>query len=565
MHDWVQNKTLIIKRWEQSKRLITGTLVVLSPAKDAFQTQCVLATVAARPISALDQNPPEIDLFFARPEDQEIDPMTKWIMVECRTSFFEASKHILTALQHVMRESFPLSEHLVHAQKRVEPPSYIQHNPYLDLRSLISVEESKDFEHVNVLEEWPAGTSHSLDSSQSKALKRMLTRKLAIVQGPPGTGKTHVSVRALQIMRDNLRRDDGPIIVTAQTNHAVDQILRHTMEFEPEFIRLGGRSKDKDIKKRTLFVVRSETQREKQTASQRNQASIALRKLGGAFQTLLLPMAANNPPLDHQVLLKHGIITEDQAASLEMDSDLSMGISIAENPSIVMEQWLGRCLTPCTHPVQPDDYGIGFEEDHEVEQLQEAEAEAIQDDEDIEALRGDVMLLSDNYRGKGASLTAEDIQKVLGKTKDLTKIPNNQRGTIYNFFLKRLKEILVVKARKMAKEYDALVLLRKIGQWNEDARLLCKARIIGCTTTGLSKYRALISAIRPRVVLVEEAAETQESPVSYFHQCSSLTCYECDKEQSHELLSIYYPGDHNIFWDVSQNFLETHCILQDIL
>lgn len=91
-------------RWEQSKRLITGTLVALSPADDAFQTTCVLATVAARPQSALDQNPPEIDLFFARPEDAEIDPMKKWIMVESRSSFFEASRHTLMALQHMMRE-----------------------------------------------------------------------------------------------------------------------------------------------------------------------------------------------------------------------------------------------------------------------------------------------------------------------------------------------------------------------------------------------------------------------------------------------------------------------------
>jgi helicase required for RNAi-mediated heterochromatin assembly 1 len=116
-------------RWKQSKRLITGSLVALSPAEDAFQTTCVLAIVAARPLAALDQNPPEIDLFFARPEDQMIDPMRKWIMVECRTSFFEASRHTLLSLQHLMREPFPLSEHLVKVKKEREPPAYIKHNP----------------------------------------------------------------------------------------------------------------------------------------------------------------------------------------------------------------------------------------------------------------------------------------------------------------------------------------------------------------------------------------------------------------------------------------------------
>jgi helicase required for RNAi-mediated heterochromatin assembly 1 len=91
-------------RWQQSKRLITGTLVALSPADDCFQTKCVLATVAARPVSALEQNPPEIDLFFSRPEDLEVDPMKKWVMVEARSSFYEASRHTMRALQHMVYE-----------------------------------------------------------------------------------------------------------------------------------------------------------------------------------------------------------------------------------------------------------------------------------------------------------------------------------------------------------------------------------------------------------------------------------------------------------------------------
>jgi helicase required for RNAi-mediated heterochromatin assembly 1 len=203
-------------RWEQSKRLITGSLVALSPVDDAFQTTCVLATIAARPISALQQNPPEIDLFFARPQDQEVDPMKKWIMIECRASFFEASRHTLLALQHLMREPFPLSEHLVNVEKEVKPPAYVKHNPYMNLSSLVSMEESANFENINVLENWPASSSLSLDKSQSKALKCMLTSKLAIVQGPPGTGKTHVSVGMIKVLRDNLRREDSPIIVSAR-------------------------------------------------------------------------------------------------------------------------------------------------------------------------------------------------------------------------------------------------------------------------------------------------------------------------------------------------------------
>ncbi|KAH8712271.1 P-loop containing nucleoside triphosphate hydrolase protein [Phaeosphaeriaceae sp. PMI808] len=503
-------------RWEQSKRLITGTLVALSPTDDAFQTTCIFAVVAARPIAALQQNPPEIDLFFARPEEQEIDPTKKWVMVECRGSFFEASRHTLRALQHLMREPFPLSEHLVSVQKEVEPPSYVRDNPYMNLSSLVSMEDSASFENVNILEEWPASSSLSLDASQSKALKRMLTSKIAIVQGPPGTGKTHVSVVMMKVQRDNMCKDDSPIIITAQTNHAVDQILRHTKEFEPNFIRLGGRSKDPEIKKRTLFEVRGSNPRKK-PGSQKIQATVAMRKLTNTCQMLLAPLEVGKPPLDHRILSKLGIITHEQAESLKDEGEETMGISSSDNPGILIEQWLGNRVAPCHRPSQPDDYDWSYEEeDLEFEQLQEIEAEAFaRDDDDIEMLRGSVTLLSDNWSGKGGSkLTWTDIRDLLQKTSDLTTIPPIDRGAVYNFFKREVKLHLVTAVRQIATQYNETVLQRKVGLWEEDSHLLRKQRIIGCTTTGLSKYRALLASLHPRIILVEEAAETMEAPVT---------------------------------------------------
>ena len=92
-------------RWEQSKRLISGTLVVLTPVEDLFQSQCTLAVVAARPIVAVEQNPPEIDLYFASPDQIQIDPEQEWLMMEVRASYFEAQRHTMRALQKMMKES----------------------------------------------------------------------------------------------------------------------------------------------------------------------------------------------------------------------------------------------------------------------------------------------------------------------------------------------------------------------------------------------------------------------------------------------------------------------------
>ncbi|KAL5386844.1 hypothetical protein DPSP01_003862 [Paraphaeosphaeria sporulosa] len=511
-------------RWSQSKRLITGTLVALSPADDAFQdpSKCLLAIVGARPLTAVESNnPPEIDLFFVEPEQYDWDPARKWIMVESRSSFFEASRHTLLALQHMMREPFPLSEHLVNAQKEVEPPEYVRLSPHTDLSPLVSLDEADRFQDVNILQEWPSGDNLTLDSSQSKALNRIMTKKLAIVQGPPGTGKTYVSVVALQTMLQNMRGEDPPIIVTCQTNHALDQLLRHIAEFEPNFIRLGGQTKDQDkIKKRTLYKVRSTFVQPKIPGSRKNRATSALRQLAAKMQLLLVPFekAPDKGPLDHRLLVKLGLLTEKQATSLEVDTESVMGIP-QTTPSIQMEQWLGRCLERCDHPYQPDDFGMPYEEeDFEAEQIKEIEAEAVarDDDEDIEALRGPISAICDNFRGlKGGSLrTIADVQKRLDKTDDLTTVPLPDRGAIYNYLLRKAKQIVLREFRGLAKQYSEQVHLKKIGQWEEDQGILLNQRVIGMTTTALSKYRALISSLRPRVVLIEEAAETLEAPVT---------------------------------------------------
>lgn len=62
-------------RWEQSRRLLQGSIVALSNSNDLFKTDCKVAIVAGRAIEGgLDQSPPTIDLFFGDSEKIEIDP-----------------------------------------------------------------------------------------------------------------------------------------------------------------------------------------------------------------------------------------------------------------------------------------------------------------------------------------------------------------------------------------------------------------------------------------------------------------------------------------------------------
>ena len=55
------------------KRLVTGSLVALTPKTNNFKLKYILAVVAARLLAVLGQNPLEVNLFFTRPKEIKID------------------------------------------------------------------------------------------------------------------------------------------------------------------------------------------------------------------------------------------------------------------------------------------------------------------------------------------------------------------------------------------------------------------------------------------------------------------------------------------------------------
>lgn len=88
------------------------------------------------------------------------------------------------------------------------------------------------------------------------------------------------------------------------------------------------------------------------------------------------------------------------------------------------------------------------------------------------------------------------------------------RGAVYNHITQLLKTAIRSDFRKKAEKYAKATRDWQTGKWEVDYNYLKQARVIGMTTTGLSKYRGLIQSLCPKVVLIEEAAETLEGFVS---------------------------------------------------
>ncbi|KAI9930023.1 hypothetical protein MW887_011833 [Aspergillus wentii] len=504
--------------------------------------ECIIAVVAARPLEGVKKLPREIDVFFARPEEANFDPQLEWIMVEARTGYYESLRHTMTALQKMNHESFPLADHICSLDSNIDAPEYVKESPVIDIQSAIDGPGKEG--RVNILEDWPRLPTGDLDNSQWAALEQILTKKLSIAQGPPGTGKTYVSVVALRILLSNMQSGDPPIIIAAQTNHALDQLLNHISHFEKNYIRLGARSSDVEIKKRTLFAVRQKEPMVTIHGSVLGPARKTYRSLSRSITELLQAFNQENAdaPLPSSFFAKHGLLTQDQCDSLEKDAKGWIRPQADENFD-PLETWLGDEAVKFEVKYSPENFGFSEDEvDLEYEQLKELEAEQGIEEDDYETLKGQFIHLSDGFQGREVTSSSEDAALDYLRLSDMRKIPLRSRGSVYNALRKLAKEKLLLDFRKLLALYNTNCDDLQIGKWERDHLILQNTKVIGMTTTGLSKYRGLISSLKPKVILIEEAAEVIEAPIS-------VACLD-------SLQHLILVGDHQQ--------LRGHCSVQDL-
>lgn len=423
-----------------------------------------------------------------------------------------------------------MAKQLVDVERIVPPPKFVKEQPLMNLRSLPGTSEpeglgglspedtSARLENVDILSPWPEIEGCKLDTSQMEALRRILSKKVAIVQGPPGTGKTFVSISALRIMLDNWLPKDPPIIVAAQTNHALDQLLKLIAPIEPNFLRLGGRTEKENvqIKERTLYEVR--TRAPNAAKAPYYNAKNAKRALDDHAAQLKADIvkAITQDSTEAELLRDLEIITKEQFESLSNDD-----WTCAHEPSLppgLLAVWLGQTqLTtkvPCCPPIN-----MGFDEeelDPDFEDLNEDELEVGKDDDDIDTLRGDFFSYRENWTGKSSmGWSPKRIKKLLSQTTDLWEIPDHLRGEFYRYFRRLLKKGMLDTFHAHCDEYMHSCQNIKLARWQSDATMVKRLgiKLIGCTTTGLSKYRGLLACLAPRTLLIEEAAETTEGTV----------------------------------------------------
>ncbi|XP_027002552.1 NFX1-type zinc finger-containing protein 1 [Tachysurus fulvidraco] len=563
-------------RWENSKRLLYGSLVCLS--MDQFET-FLFATVADRDPKDLRNG--QVLLSFSRNSRAQLATVQSshsFLMVET-TAYFEAYRYVLEGLQEQDEDDLPFQRYIVECNSDVRPPAYFMEGERTyDLTCIAAdghTSSVKPFIPLNPTS-WPTEEQLGLDKSQLEALNLALTKELAIIQGPPGTGKTHVGLKIAKALLKNSRvwSANSPMLVVCYTNHALDQFLEGIQSFlKKGIVRVGGRSNSEVLKQFSLReLTRLPHVRRNLPAHLRNAFSEIHREMNDAQNHLKIQTSylecIQRGVINETFLQKY--ISDEHWDSLTLQAVIPGGFErIGKKQSLIME-WL--CLGGVQQQTSNDEAESNDEwEPEEEEQLLEMDEEAalieadrILDDSDpkardrderrreketIEELSEKMLAINlhqaeeqpSQGQGQGQGqgqvddegwevqnhqkkklkkrvkwelrksdvMSEEEEQKVW----NVWEFKLNDRWRLYRLWMLRYHTDLRMKALQAEQVYqDAAERLAEVRR-HEDLCVLKNARVIGMTTTGAAKYRQVLQELKPRLVIVEEAAEVLEAHI----------------------------------------------------
>ncbi|CAL8380634.1 unnamed protein product [Boreogadus saida] len=576
-------KPLKFVRWESSKRLLYGSLLCMSC--DNFES-ILFATISERELKDLKKG--IIQVIFSDESKQKLATMQTnlpFLMVET-SAYFEAYRHVLEGLQEVQGDELPFQRYIVECSPDVQPPRYLRENDVYNLEQVVDPKKNQKIKPFHCLRpaDWPAKETLDLDESQMEAFQLALTQELAIIQGPPGTGKTHVGLKIAKALLTNQElwsadQEAAPMLVVCYTNHALDQFLEGIHTFlRKGIVRVGGRSNSEDLKP---FILKHLMEAFRKGNLDRKRPN----HLRYAFTEIISDLQSREHEVNvHSVQLQcsqKGVLRENilqnyisdrhwpslepparfirptffqQEAEEEAHEDIESDpeaeademIQIAEEADQIHNE---RFIEDGSE--RPNSRIIRQQEVHQAEEqilamnFKNVRQQRDQSDQEWQMQRNQRKSMKRKFRkelDKESDMTEAEEMAIL----DIWQLSLAERWRLYRLWVSRYRSFLQDQLQKSMEKYQNTVERLEEVQLNEKISLLRNAKVIGMTTTVAAKFRKILQEMRPRLVIVEEAAEVLEA-----HTITSL-----NPECQHLILI----GDHQqlrpsaTVYDLAKNF-----------
>ncbi|XP_074776511.1 NFX1-type zinc finger-containing protein 1 [Athene noctua] len=577
-------KPLKFVRWQNSKRLLYGSLICMS--KDHFET-CLFATVSNRDSADLSHGIVQL-CFNAQSQAllAEVQPSDSFLMVET-TAYFEAYRHVLEGLQEIREEDIPFQKYIVECDVQVEKPTYLTIDTAYNFAPLMDDPLSDEEMHpdgvrkqsVHVLDpkQWLSMETLRLDESQLQALSLALTKELAVIQGPPGTGKTYVGLKIVQALLTNKdvwqsADQKSPILIVCYTNHALDQFLEGIYTFQKHgIVRVGGRSSSQVLKQFTLKELRKKSEFRYNLPMHLRRAYVNITSEMKQAEQELHEGAKHLECTTYGVLHERHLeacIAPQHWGSLMSGLDNEEFYYNASQHSMILE-WLGLGVTVFTQNAAEDVVAEnpGGQQEREEEWEGGAEEELLEIPEEADLIQADrviedeeaakprgrkeeehravhelasvllAMKLEDQEEGTAQpqqktvqwEITAAQRKKMKQKMKvelrklsamteleakavqDLWQLDLSSRWRLYRLWLQTYQGFIRRRILQHEQQYQAAAERLTELRLQEDLCIIKEAQVVGMTTTGAAKYRQILQKVKPRIVIVEEAAEVLEA------------------------------------------------------
>nr|CAD7438059.1 unnamed protein product [Timema bartmani] len=570
------DKRLTRLNWESSRRFMFGSLLCFT--KDNF-TNIFFAIVIDRSVETLKKGRVVVELKDVEEFSEDLF-QSEFILVECQV-YFEPYYHVLKALQVMHPETFPMRQYVIDVNVSNSPPSYVLRSP--------DFEFDIDGHIVPVTDEtkWPSAKDLHLDDSQYKAFKSALTNEFVVIQGPPGTGKTYLGLKIAKVLLENApvwNATSTPILVVCFTNHALDQFLEGILQHTRKLIRIGGQSKsevlaDFNLKEcRRVYPRRFEFfQLMRDIKDQMSHSMVKIKQIQLDLEGLrghrgvvsLSVLKITGLPEHHLKCFNDGKLNDDLLLEwLEEDIETYEDYqpqhvtpeATEEKNEVEIEEEEDE--DRMWNPVWDDILEFGFDLNaiipnifyvldlddlHNERTWLSKQINYIANYYDPKLVNKRQGLLYQyhelgmtiNYwktKLKAKSPINPAVIDRLSRQTHLWELPPADRWILYRHWIDTLTTRLLnelsnfiethrqhaFQTRRLSKRYEEV---RQMG----DLEVMKDSLVVGMTTTGAARLQPLLQALKPRIVIVEEAAEVMESHiiVSLTHHCQHLILIGC--------------------------------------